>query len=555
MIHKIRNYFKHYQPASIPIPHSLFRQQQPQNQQLQSQKSWSISAPTSTSTPTSIPATLGHGHFSRIRKFDSNPQNSNNNHIIRRRTTHPNDVFVNNEVNLNHVDVYGFDYDWTLCCYAEEALQSLIYDLTKQYLLDQMNYPTVFSTYSSYDPQFAIRGLCFDIKKGLLLKISTLNNVVQNCVFFGRKRLSLDEILIHYGGTLHIPKSYQLQYLRNLYDLFCLPETCLISDIIQFFVDDGTPFDPSYVYQDVTTAVNAIHTNGSLHYNIMRDLPKYLEKTKNGELGQLLKMIKDNGKRLFLLTNSPFFFINTGLEYILSPKWRDLFDIIITSADKPSFFSSNKQFRSVDPSSSRCKWTPISELKHGEIYCQGSLKELTRLTNWKGHKVIYFGDHLNVDLSEHAKNHGWRTGMVISEIQREINVRNSKEYQELELELLPLEERLMKDPLLRIEPSFSFGSSNEVLCCNSATPTSVIAIDDSEEETLEARRKELLFKMSELFNHNFGSIFQGVEDSSLFASDLVILADIYTSRVENFLRYPANHRFYRKRNLPHEAIF
>jgi len=37
-------------------------------------------------------------------------------------------IFANNELGLRHIDVYGFDYDYTLASYSD-ALHFLIYDL------------------------------------------------------------------------------------------------------------------------------------------------------------------------------------------------------------------------------------------------------------------------------------------------------------------------------------------------------------------------------------------------------------------------------------------
>ena len=42
-------------------------------------------------------------------------------------------VFVNNELDLQAIDVYGFDYDYTLACYTKE-LHHLIYDEGKKVL-------------------------------------------------------------------------------------------------------------------------------------------------------------------------------------------------------------------------------------------------------------------------------------------------------------------------------------------------------------------------------------------------------------------------------------
>lgn len=48
----------------------------------------------------------------------------------------PRGVFANNELNLSDIQVYGFDYDYTLAVY-KESLDYLIYDLGRNVLIDK----------------------------------------------------------------------------------------------------------------------------------------------------------------------------------------------------------------------------------------------------------------------------------------------------------------------------------------------------------------------------------------------------------------------------------
>lgn len=48
----------------------------------------------------------------------------------------PRAVFVNNELDLSRIDVYGFDYDYTLAVYTRE-LNELIYGLAAERLIRQ----------------------------------------------------------------------------------------------------------------------------------------------------------------------------------------------------------------------------------------------------------------------------------------------------------------------------------------------------------------------------------------------------------------------------------
>jgi hypothetical protein len=54
---------------------------------------------------------------------------------------------------------------------------------------------------NKYDPEFPIRGLYYDTKRGNLLKMDFLNNLQMDSVYFGRRPLKYSQILEDYGGT------------------------------------------------------------------------------------------------------------------------------------------------------------------------------------------------------------------------------------------------------------------------------------------------------------------------------------------------------------------
>ena len=47
-----------------------------------------------------------------------------------------NGVFVNSDISLKHINVYGFDYDYTLVSYTGEV-HRLIYDHAKNILVEK----------------------------------------------------------------------------------------------------------------------------------------------------------------------------------------------------------------------------------------------------------------------------------------------------------------------------------------------------------------------------------------------------------------------------------
>ncbi len=57
------------------------------------------------------------------------------------------------------------------------------------------------------------------------------------------------------------------------------------------------------------------------------------------------------------------------MKFILGEDWLNLFDVVIVSAKKPSFFKSkSKHFRIYSPSLKRLKWNPVLSLEQGMVY-------------------------------------------------------------------------------------------------------------------------------------------------------------------------------------------
>jgi len=168
--------------------------------------------------------------------------------------------------------------------------------------------------------------------------------------------------------------------MRPVNDLFSTAEACLISDAIDAFEvqkkDSGEVYSAEAIVDDVQAAVRDVHVNGVLHDIVMSDFPKYVKPSKN--ILKMLKYLKSSGKQLFLCTNSSYKFASRALSYVINSsiaeyeqnkhssvdkvqegqeigvihptagaeyRWQELFDVVICSAKKPEFYSSNRNFR------------------------------------------------------------------------------------------------------------------------------------------------------------------------------------------------------------------
>lgn len=447
-------------------------------------------------------------------------------------------IFANNELGLRHIDVYGFDYDYTLASYSD-ALHFLIYDLAVMELVSTFGYPRGIEE-MKYDPDFAIRGLHFDTSNGLLLKVDAFHNIMLGSVYRGLQPVPNEEVFKIYEGThLAITKINPSNFLNgprrtmhHMIDLFSYPEMVLLSNVIEFFQQKGIPYDPEYLFRDCEQAVQNVHKSGKMYQAVINDIDTYLERSPL--LGELLNGLVSSGKMLFLITNSGYEFVKKGMDHIIGKGWRDLFDVIITQARKPSFYHqhASRPFRCLDTRLYRPTWQKVSALCKGQVYMEGNIEQFIKFTGWYGPNVLYFGDHVYSDLRDPVLHHGWRTGAIIPELETEIRKSNSPEFQRSVIWLSSLQDLLIQ--LKAFPPS----------------PRQAQLKEEWKQE-----RRELRWNLKALFNPRFGSVFRTYNNSTYFTRRLVRFADLYMSSVENLLKYPSNYTFYPRRTaLPHEAV-
>ncbi|KAG1326488.1 5'-nucleotidase domain-containing protein [Cocos nucifera] len=312
----------------------------------------------------------------------------------------PKGIYVNKNLRLDTVQVYGFDYDYTLAHYSEN-LHSLVYDLAKKHLVNELKYPESCLQFE-YDPTFPIRGLYYDRLKGCLLKLDFFGSIETDGCFFGRRKLSLEKIKEIYG-TRHIGRD-QARRLVGLMDFFCFSEACLIADIVQHFVDAKLDFDFSYVYEDVNHAIQHVHRSGLAHKEIIADPHKYLVKNVSEPTVMFSEDAKAEGKEtlpanqfsiLFCGWRNAFhvreFFPHLFIKQDHGSdrnSWRELFDVVIAQANKPSFYHSDHPFRCYDIEKDTLAFTAVDKFIPNQVYYHGCLKSFLQITKWKGPESV-----------------------------------------------------------------------------------------------------------------------------------------------------------------------
>lgn len=446
----------------------------------------------------------------------------------------PNAIFSNNEMSLEDIEIYGFDYDYTLAFYSKD-LHTLIFNTARDLLINEHRYPHELKKYE-YDPNFAIRGLHYDVHKALLMKIDSFHYIQLGAVYRGFDVVPDSEVIEMYQGS-HVPleqmsdfygKSSEGNTLKQFMDIFSLPEMALLSCVNDYFLKNNIDYEPVHLYKDVKDAIRDVHVKGLMYRAVEADIERYIrygEKTR-----AVLAKLANHGKKMFLITNSPSSFVDKGMHFIVGKDWRDLFDVVIVQADKPNFFNDKRRpFRKVTDRGVLL-WDKIHQLEKGKIYKQGNLFEFLKLTGWRGSKVLYFGDHIYSDLADLTLKHGWRTGAIIPELKSELTIMNTPQYFQTMAWLQGLTGLLERMQVYR-------------------DAESQMLLRDWIKE-----RQEIRDMARRIFNPRFGSIFRTDHNPTYFLRRLSRFADMYMESLSCLLNYDLHHTFYPKRTpLQHEV--
>lgn len=308
------------------------------------------------------------------------------------------DCFANTDVSLDTVSAYGFDLDFTLVGY-EPALQEMLYSAALRNLVDNRRYPTPLLQ-CKYDPSFPTRGLFFDTTTACLLKLDATQHI--EVAFRGRIELKREEVARIYGPQAHV-RYDALQNMRFLADIFCYSEICLLADVTDFLTRAQLSFDASHVFADVAASVGDVHRSRAMYNAVLAEPAKYIK--TNPQLEPLLRRLRDANKMTFIISNSPYFYIDGVMTHMLGAHWRRYFDVVVAEAGKPSFYTSGRPFRRVFPETGRVDWQPVDRLLGGPslyggsqecpVFLGGSLQQFVKGTGCT--EVLYCGDHIEAD--------------------------------------------------------------------------------------------------------------------------------------------------------------
>lgn len=452
-------------------------------------------------------------------------------------------VFVNRTLNLKRIKYIGLDMDHTLIRYQSEEFERLSHSIMKEKLIKSRNYPETIRALH-FDYNLVIRGLVIDRKKGNLLKLNRHSAI--RASFQGLKPLD-------FKSQQKIYKSTYIDLVDTNYlavdTTFSLSLATLFSQIVDLKMNDKVNTYPDFavIADDVLYVLDEAHRDGSLKDIVKQDLARFIIKDPETVAG--LEKFKKHGKKIFVLTNSDFHYTKLLLDYAINPflkenkSWQELFEIVITSAQKPRFFTDNLKYLVVNPSDG--SMTNLNDKLHPGIYQGGGANAFTEDLNLEGDEILYIGDHIYGDILRLKKDCGWRTAMVIEELNKEVVSNKKAQPYSQEIESLMKRKEPLEDELTAIMTEKVFNKSS---------------LDEGKVDTLQKQISEidgqistLIKKQLSLYNENWGQLMRAGNEESFFAYQVDRYACVYMTKIADLLELsPRTYFRAPRRPLSHE---
>lgn len=457
-------------------------------------------------------------------------------------------IFANRTLNLRSIKTIGYDLDYTLVHYRPEQWEGVAYEHARSRLAER-GWPVGDL---AFDPEMVIQGLTIDLELGNLVKATRFGYVIR--ASHGTRMLEHSEVRHTYAG---VPVELGSDRFVFLNTLFSLSEAALFAQVVDLVDAGKIPEVAGYedLYRIVRTELGATHMDGTVKRRVLADPDRFI--LPDPTVVDTLRDQRDAGKQLMLITNSEWEYAAAVLDIAIErhlgegETWRDLFDMIIVSADKPAFFSEDRPlYRVVDEHQSILQ-PHAGPMESGAVYYGGCARRVEQSLHRSGNEILYVGDHLFGDIHISKAALRWRTALVIRELEPELEAiadfaATDATIAELMEEKRTAERSLARARLDRLhaqrrgEPT---GAIEEAVTAHKAV---IAELDD--------RIGPMAAAGGELSNSRWGLLMRSGLDKSLFARQVERHADIYTSRVSNLgLAGPYAMLRAIRSTLPHDA--
>ena len=444
-------------------------------------------------------------------------------------------VFCNRTLNLRSIRAIGYDMDYTLIHYRVDAWESRAYEHARTRMLER-KWPVQDLT---FDPVSVSQGLTIDLELGNLVKANRFGYVIRAA--HGTRMLDYDEMRRAYVRTAVDLGEPRWVFLNTL---FSYSEACLYAQLVDLL--DARKLESAMGYRElyavVRSTLDSAHLEGQLKAEIVADPDRFVVPDPEAPLALLDQ--KNAGKKLLLITNSEWDYTRSMLSWAFDrflPKgmrWRDLFDIVIVSSRKPSFFRDrNPLFEIVDEERGLLEPT-WRGLEKGGVFFGGNAGLVEQHLRLSGDEILYVGDHLFGDVHVSKASLRWRTALILREMEDEIRALQEFRPTQEKLSAMMGEKERLEQEICRVR------LTDQRRRRGYGPPPDDDPPDQIEQRLVDLRaqlaalddRIAPLAKASgELVNSTWGPLMRAGNDKSLFARQVERYADVYTSQVSNFL--------------------
>lgn len=441
-------------------------------------------------------------------------------------------IYCNRTLNLRSIRAIGYDMDYTLIHYRVEEWEERAYTYLQQKLID-LGWP---AQSLSFDPTFIVRGLIIDVELGNIVKANRFGYVKR--AYHGTQPLGFDTQRHVYAQT--VVDLDERQRYKFLNTLFSLSEACMYAQLVDLLDARVLPEVMGYadLYARVRQLIDEAHVEGMLKAEIVADPDRFVELDPETPLALLDQHMA--GKKLLLITNSEWPYTTAMMRYAFdrflpgNMTWRELFDVVIVSARKPAFFSGTSPVFEVLNAEGHLQ--PALELKAGAAFVGGDARLVERHLGVAPDQILFVGDHLFADVHVTKNLVRWRTALVLRELEADLQadeafVEQRFQLQELMarkagLEFASAQARLR---LQRIRQGYAAAEGNQ------AHIERELARLRERLASLDEEISPLAHAASQVSNPRWGMLMRAGNDKSHLARQVERYADIYLSRVSNFL--------------------
>jgi 5'-nucleotidase len=406
-----------------------------------------------------------------------------------------------------------------------------------------------------FDPRKVTLGLAFDLDLGNLVKATRFGYVIR--AQHGTKTLPFEALRDAYSGDFVELADPRWEFMNTLFSLSEANLFCQLVDLLDAGLLTGVN---SYrdLHRITRNALDEAHAQGALKAKILADPDTYID--ADPELPLALLDQHYAGRTLLLITNSNWSYTQALMAYAVDPylpapmTWRSLFDLVIVDARKPQFFNGSQPVYRVEDEERGLLAPYRGLLERGRVYAGGDARLVEASLGLAGADLLYVGDHLFGDVHASKAMLRWRTGLVVRELEHEIEELEAfRPTQARLVELMAakteLDHALAQLRLKRLRMRHDYGDradAAEVDRGINATIRSIAAVD--------AEVAPLAQAAGEIGNTAWGPLLRAGNDKSLFARQIERHADLYMSRVSNLMHVtPYGYLRAERGSMPHDV--